>query len=1304
MNTQIRTNKTTSKKASNIGNSMNIELEQTSRVLPYGSLFDKVDLYSIFTKERSESDNYRLIITINPLLTNVLFNTNTEIIKGEGSKDVTLIDNRVTIKDGYDEETGEDIKIYGDRNPNRLKMIQNTEYTKKGLDYQYHCGYDIFNNHLLRTTSFKCVNMPKKNGETDFNTIRDFMRYSDGDDVLFNRRIDVETKPELNLKKHLYDYEDILTIEDSINNNLIEENGWFGFTNGMKVNTRIVGSSASNGTIYKETLDINKPMNNLTSCEFIDMYPDRSLYSFIPKVNRIQKRLEYNWKYCLTYPYKNLTNHTLIYGNGVNGLKCQYIIKQKGYNGGDVFLFRMLLPHNLKSEDKFYLYYNSTKISTPLTVGDVGDLNKKNKKYIFYVNGTEIQEALGLTGDTYNDVEVLNKAMNDSNEFRITKLVGDFESEYYIRLFRKLPNFRYAKEIPTDDNINELTDELIKNKKTTFDSEIYQLGFASTIFNDKSAQITFTDDVNLTSLKDNLGRPLSEIYLTIVKNNKGWKSWYGDVTQEGITANGCVITIGSYDKTVSNDGGTVKIPIYSKTNIGDSIGWRASNGQSGNDGDNLVLSIPKCDKYKEDGGCSYTYTVSGDSAEFSCSETIELIQVGNDKVVPECNECVPRYHTASGWHGLPSDAYTVTVQLYTSCFKNTPNPWTLELIDRETGKKATWATATPSSGAGYCCPDWDCGLVYDKEKKEKCIASTPEVIKIAISKNESKNQRTLDFKLKTVGYCEVSNDDYIVQNGDPSSDGCPKKYAMFKDARTITNFPQAGSTISEGINIYCKEGDVTPTFEVKGAEGVKITGSGKSRSIEIPENTGTTSRTITITIHPNVDEAIVTKSLSMMSDDVVYEGTKVYKNGELYSDYEEDNKITPKIVEDYEEKQKDIKNEAKNNSFNEIKTVSQPLMFNGKERDVKSILDIEYSHCFGVVTSGFKILEHLSVPEKGVQTPETHIMESDVTLLHNIPSYKNQSSRRLEYDITIDGAETSTVTDEINNHNDLFLGDVVEFNKIDAKETVLDSVYHRFNTNQREHEFTGSTTFTQFHWDEFISDDYDPDGFKVTSTATTVDDKTNLRPEGYYYKPHYPIPLKELSTQVYQDSVLKIIPSKTESYGNDLMLITTSQKHHFIEGENVNIVTLDSNKNDLESYICNIYSVINDIKFVLNFKDSSMSFGSLTSGLINGSIELRKFNSNIPSYAFSLKDGSGRYVWREVNRIGNISNTVLKEEDYPFTNDAFYYYKNINFFLRRQDPHNIKGLYTDDKFPNDVIGSAKPENNYDYVNEEDIVC
>lgn len=1321
MITKILANSAKSKSSTNVNNIENISIEQNARILPYSGFNGTLDIYSLFEDERAASNKYRLIFTINPILTNVLFNVNTEIVRGEGGENPELIDNRIRVSDGYDEETDEDIKIYGDKTPDRLKMVQNTEYSRKGLDYVYNCGYDIFNNHLFRNKSFKSVNMPNKYGETDFNTIRDLMRYNDGTNVLYNKRIDVKSKPEMDLKRHLYDYEDVRTIDESINDNLIEENGWFGFTNTSNINTKEVGA-VKNGSIYLNNMNINLPMNNLKACDFVDMYPDRTLFSFTPKVNSILNRLEYNWHYCLTYPYKNLYDHVLIQGNGVNGLKCQYIMKQNGFRGNNTFLFRMLLPHNLSVDDEFYLYKDGEKLGSPLTVAGVGDLKGKNKKYVFYVYGNEIQERLGLTGDTYDsDLDALNLAMNGS-EFRIRRIYGGFESEYYIRMFRRLPNFRYAKELTSDTVVGEnedgtkktITDEVVADlmarKKTEFDNELYQLGFQRTIFNDNCVQVTFTDTVDIDSLRDNLGRPLSEIYLTIVKNNKGWETWYGDTTLPGLTPTSCSISYGTYNKTVPVSGATVKIPIYAKNDLGDSIQWEASNGQTGNDGDNLVVVIPPCDKTENEGGCQIDpITVKPVSDTLDCgSVSVEITfeQESKEEEVEECNSCKPRFHTDMNIHSLDHLARTATFYVYYSCYKDNPYPWEISVIDRETGKAATWATVSPSSGTGYCCTEWDNCLAYQDPNwetiKANCIKSTPEKFILTLTKNESNKSRTADITIKTIGGCVESSTDYITQAADPDYDGCPKKYAMFKNARTVTNVSNTGLTLNEPLNIYCKEGDVVLTkdsFEITGIDAslMTITGSGSNWSFKIPENESTSSRTITITVHPNIDDVSGTKSLSLF-----FNTNPVYKDGVLYSDYT-DNEIG---INYRLNSGNDINIKSETSVRNNETETFIPNVTNGNitPRDMK---ETEYSHCFGVVTSGFKIFQHLSVPQKGVQQPETDIMESDVKLLHNIENYKIQSSRYLEYDIKVNGSKNSTVTNEINNYNDLFLGDVVDFNIAEAKETILDSVYHRFNTNQREHDFSKdnpSSTFTQFHWDDFISDDYDPDGFKVTSTATTVSDRSNLRAEGYYYKPHYRVALREVSDKVSQESAIKLSVEKTEKYGNNLIKLTTNQRHNLKEGDVVHITVLDENKNDKEDYISAVFNVIDDLTLILVFDEATIGFGELSSGLLNGNIEARRFKTEIPYYAFSLKDGTGRYVWRYINRIGDLSNSKLKEEDYPFTNGCFYHHTNIVFFLQRQDPHNEYGIYNSDKFPNDVMGDNKPTNNYEYINPEEIIC
>ena len=60
--------------------------------------------------------------------------------------------------------------------------------------------------------------------------------------------------------------------------------------------------------------------------------------------------------------------------------------------------------------------------------------------------------------------------------------------------------------------------------------------------------------------------------------------------------------------------------------------------------------------------------------------------------------------------------------------------------------------------------------------------------------------------------------------------------------------------------------------------------------------------------------------------------------------------------------------------------------------------------------------------------------------------------------------------------------------------------------------------------------------------------------------------------------------------------------------------------------------------------------------------------------------------------------------EYAYANDAFYITKEINFFLRRQDPQGWNGLYCKDGFPNDIPGNIKPESNYIYKEEKEIIC
>ena len=160
---KIKLNSTNSVNSLNKGTFSDIEIRQTTKPFHYLNIKETVDQYEVFKEEKENCNKYRLILTINPYCTNVLFNTLTEIIKDEGSDRLeTIGDNSKAKSCG---------KAYGNTTPNRYQMIRNTEYSRDEINYEYLPGYDIFHTHLLRNTSFKMVNYNTSNDRGVFNTV-----------------------------------------------------------------------------------------------------------------------------------------------------------------------------------------------------------------------------------------------------------------------------------------------------------------------------------------------------------------------------------------------------------------------------------------------------------------------------------------------------------------------------------------------------------------------------------------------------------------------------------------------------------------------------------------------------------------------------------------------------------------------------------------------------------------------------------------------------------------------------------------------------------------------------------------------------------------------------------------------------------------------------------------------------------------------------------------------------------------------------------------------------------------------------
>ena len=383
----------------------------------------------------------------------------------------------------------------------------------------------------------------------------------------------------------------ILTFSEAINENLVEENGWIGFINNATLNipNYVHTVSDEEGENRHYNISLNKTMNNNKHGEFIDMYPDRSLFSFIPKVNKYRNnRLEPNWDYCLTYPYENFYDNELVqytYKNSdggdvfINGLSCRLLLNNNynnifdmidGNDGDDDnvdFTLKTKFKNNINKNSKLQFIIIGEKknengegyhisheiIDEPITVEGV---NEKDNS--FTVNGEELKDSIYHFIDENDDVKLI--------DIRVRQIKNGIPCKYYFRKFKKL-----LKKIGEDEYTN-------------FNSLINKMGFSKTIYSDDVSQILFNDDVDVTGLRDNLGRELSEIYLTIVKNNKGNELWYDKkkYRDKDITYSHCFgkitsgIDIKDADEYDYNIHKIHNVPVE----INDNIDYRAINKKS----------------------------------------------------------------------------------------------------------------------------------------------------------------------------------------------------------------------------------------------------------------------------------------------------------------------------------------------------------------------------------------------------------------------------------------------------------------------------------------------------------------------------------------------------------------------------------------------------------------------------------------------------------------------------------------------------------------------------------------------------
>lgn len=483
----------------NVDNHVGLSLVDERRIMPPTDYTVTIDAYERYFTEKDASDKYRLSFTINPICSNVLFNVVTEPVFMEGS------DKCMAVLSGGTSSafnTGADyasIRNYHNGYKrmgvakdtlNRDVAVHDTGYSHPDVGpVVYHCGYDIFDNHFLRRKDGFFIVNSAITASKDFNTLLDTLRGRDAKPVKDKTFIINESKTlkSDDVDMHIYHYDGVNSYFNSITENLVERDGWFGFLN--KTSMPVVNYRTADG---KDVI-INKCMNNDPAYGQIDMYPGRDLYSFVPKYNPYRRREENNWDFCITYPYK--------YDEGENeyidgGLLCENSFDADLDSEQSSVFFKTAIKNGLSTGELVKMSFlgrdgNLYETANPVLIRSVGE---DGRTFSVRMDGifSEIFEETGSR--SYKKRQIA--------EIRVARYSNGMKCEYHIRRFKKI--------------------------ELDFDCPVTKMAFSQNAYSDQIAQIVCNGDIVTSGLTDNLGRPVSELFLTIVKANRGHDKWYSE--------------------------------------------------------------------------------------------------------------------------------------------------------------------------------------------------------------------------------------------------------------------------------------------------------------------------------------------------------------------------------------------------------------------------------------------------------------------------------------------------------------------------------------------------------------------------------------------------------------------------------------------------------------------------------------------------------------------------------------------------------------------------------------------------------
>lgn len=533
MERRILLNEKRTKRSTNENMTAGLSLMNNANPLPSMQVMEDVSGLDVYNAERLACKNARLTVSVNVIASNVLFNHKTEVVQFNGTKDAVLV-NSVKKVDHLKDDDGE---VFNNlTRDTKLSFAQS--FDDPGCACKYYPGTDIFNNHLIRSKTFKLAS-PKNNH------IKSWLYSGEGDSCKgYHYKKDGSRET---IQLHTYRKTDILPFDEAVPASLVERDGWFGFNNHS-----VIGIGEGDGKCFDRVL------GNEMKCSHISMYPSRDLFPFNVEYNKHWKRDELNWDYLLLYPSKSVYK-----GFGFIDERHQSLVitsfddRIVGAGGKKSIRIYSVCKHGLSVGDKIVVFSGEDILEEPLDVTAVVDeytfdVDKGKKSFpsewVDFGNseGMDVDDKYFVVKPTYvydyENPSVRYKRHGTSANINpaskclsFAKYVNGEASIYYVRVFSKMPNFKWYTDGSEITDIYRAGSHVIEDcQKSEYDFETHAgtLGFAKNIYGDEIGEIVYTDDIEYGKVKNNLGLPVTSLYMSFKKRNAGYREWYGKEGKE----------------------------------------------------------------------------------------------------------------------------------------------------------------------------------------------------------------------------------------------------------------------------------------------------------------------------------------------------------------------------------------------------------------------------------------------------------------------------------------------------------------------------------------------------------------------------------------------------------------------------------------------------------------------------------------------------------------------------------------------------------------------------------------------------